>query len=162
VRNVIAACVVTLHWEASESCLIFEEQGRVDARYTQRGRVYIPDGKPYMSLLTVEGGAIRLIMISRPDGGGSARGLITTLSNPGGVQFTPVSAPLVMKRLASETDTPQLGFIKSETEDYASYSRELEAVMPDYAYFTIAPGGPGLAETRTMKGAEEVRLSIVR
>jgi hypothetical protein len=162
VRNVIAAYVVTLHWEASESCLIFEEQGRVDARYTQRGRVYIPDGKPYMSLLTVEGGAIRLIMISRPDGGGSARGLITTLSNPGGVQFTPVSAPLVMKRLASETDTPQLGFIKSETEDYASYSRELEAVTPDYAYFTIAPGGPGLAETRTMKGAEEVRLSIVR
>ena len=160
VRNVIAAYVVTLHWEDSESCLIFEEQGRVDAGYTQRGRVYIPDGKPYMSLLTVEGGAIRLIMVSRPDGARSARGLITTLSNPGGVHFTPVSAPLVLKRLASET--PQLGFIKPDSEDYASYWRELEAVMPDYANFAIASGGPGLAETRTIKAAEEVRLSIVR
>ncbi len=162
VRSDIAAYVVTLHWEASESCLIFEEHGRVDVGYTQRGRVYIPDGKPYMSLLTVEGGAIRLIMISRPEGGRSARGLITTLSNPSGVQFTPVSAPLVLKRLASETDTPQLGFIKPHSEDYASYSRELEAVMPDYAYFTIPSGSPGLAETRIIKAADEVRLSIVR
>jgi hypothetical protein len=160
VRNVIAAYVVTLHWEDSESCLIFEEQGRVDAGYTQRGRVYLPDGKPYMSLLTVEGGAIRLIMVSRPEGSKSARGLITTLSNPGGVQFTPVSAPLVLKRLASET--PQLGFIKPDSEDYASYSRELEAVMPDYAYFAVASGGRAPEETRTIKPTDEVRLSVVR
>ena len=52
----------------------------------------------------------------------------------------------MLKRLASETDTPQLGFIKTDFGDYASYSRELEAVMPDYAYFTIPSGGPGLAE----------------
>jgi hypothetical protein len=159
-RSVIAAYVVTLHWEDSESCLIFEEQGRVDFGYTQRGRVYLPDGKPYMSLLTMEGGAIRVIMVSRPERSKSARGLITTLSNPGGVQFTPVSAPIVLKRLASET--PQLGFLKPDSEDYASYAQELEAVMPDYAYFAIASGGRALEEARTSKPTEEVRLSIVR
>jgi hypothetical protein len=159
-RNVIAAYVVTLHWEDSESCLIFEEQGRVDFGYTQRGRVYLPHGKPYMSLLTVEGGAIRLIMVSRPEGGKSARGLITTLSNPGGVQFTPVSAPIVLKRLA--TETPQLGFLKPDSEDYASCSQELAAVMPEYAHFAIASGGHAEEEARTIKPTEEVRLSIVR
>lgn len=85
--GVINAYIVAIHWEVKESCLIFEEQGRVDAGYTQRGRIYIPDGKPYMSLVTTERGAIRVIMVSRPEGDRSARGLIMTLSNPGGVQF---------------------------------------------------------------------------
>jgi hypothetical protein len=52
-----------------------------------------------MNLMTVERGAIRVIMVSRPEGDRSARGLIMTLSNPAGVQFTPVSAPIVLKRL---------------------------------------------------------------
>jgi hypothetical protein len=59
---------------------MFEEQARVDAGHTQCGRVYIPDGKPFMSLVTVERGAVRLIMVSRPDGDTSARGLLMTLS----------------------------------------------------------------------------------
>ena len=53
---VINAYIVAIRWEDTESCLIFEEQGRVDAGYTQRGRVYVPDGKPYMNLVTIERG----------------------------------------------------------------------------------------------------------
>ncbi len=159
-NGVINAYIVAIHWEDTESCLIFEEQGRVDAGYTQRGRIYIPDGKPYMSLVTVERGAIRVIMVSRPEGDRSARGLIMTLSNPGGVQFTPVSAPIVLKRI--EEATPQLGFIKPDSPSYASYWQELETVMPDYGFFAVASGSRAPDETRPAKPIEEVRLTVVR
>jgi hypothetical protein len=156
----INAYVVAIHWEETESCLIFEEQGRVDAGYTQRGRIYVPDGKPFMSLVTVERGAIRVIMVSRPDGDRSARGMIMTLSNPSGVQFTPVSAPIVLKRI--EEATPQLGLIKPDSPSYASYWQELETVMPDYGFFAIASGSRAPEEMRPAKPIEEVRLTVVR
>jgi hypothetical protein len=35
--GVINAYIVAIHWEDTQSCLIFEEQGRVDAGYMQRG-----------------------------------------------------------------------------------------------------------------------------
>ena len=156
---VINAYIVTVRWEDAESCLIFEEQGRVDAGYTQRGRVYVPDGKPYMNLVTVERGAVRVIMVSRPDGDASARGLIMTLSNPGGVQFTPVSAPIVLKRMADPA--PQLGFIKPDSPVYATYLRELQEVTPDFGYFAIASDGRVHDEPGS-KPPEAVRLSVVR
>ena len=155
----INAYIVAIRWEDTESCLIFEEQGRVDAGYTQRGRIYIPDGKPYMSLVTIERGAIRVIMVSRPEGDTSARGLIITLSNPSGVQFTPVSAPIVLKRIAEAT--PQLGFIKPNSSDYAAYWQELEAVMPNYGSFALASGSRAPQQPRPAL-VEEVRLTVVR
>ena len=147
--GVISAYLVTIRWEDAESCLIFEEQGRVDAGYTQRGRIYVPDGKPYMSLVTIERGAVRVIMVSRPVGPTSARGLIMTLSNPGGMQFTPVSAPIVLKPIADASS--QLGFIRADSPSYASYVQELEAVTPDYGFFAVASGGRA-----------EARLTVVR
>jgi hypothetical protein len=50
VPNLITAYVVVIRWDEADSCLTFEEQGRADAAHTQRGRVYIPDGRPFMSL----------------------------------------------------------------------------------------------------------------
>lgn len=157
-NGVINAYVVALRWDDAESCLMFEEQERVDTGHTQRGRVYIPDGKPFMSLVTVERGAVRLIMVSRPDGQTSGRGLIMTLSNPGGMQFTPVSAPVVLKRVANAR--PQLGFIKPDSPDYVFYQRELEAVPPDYGFFVTASGNS--AQARPPLAGQEVRLSIVK
>jgi hypothetical protein len=158
--GVISAYLVTIRWEDAESCLIFEEQGRADATYTQRGRIYVPDGKPYMSLVTIERGAVRVIMVSRPIGPTSARGLIFTLSNPGGMQFTPVSAPIVLKPIADTT--PKLGFIRADSSNYASYLQELKAVTPDYGSFAVASDGRAAEEPRSTKPTEEVRLSVVR
>jgi hypothetical protein len=158
--GVISAYLVTIRWEDAESCLIFEEQGRADAGYTQRGRVYVPDGKPYLNLVTIERGAIRVIMVSRPIGPTSARGLIFTLSNPGGMQFIPVSAPIVLKPIADAA--PKLGFIRADSPNYVSYVQELEAVAPDYGFFAVASGGRAAEEPRSTKPTEEVRLSIVR
>ena len=68
-----------------------------------------------MSLVTVERGAIRVIMVSRPVGQTSARGLMMTLSNPSGMQFTPVSAPIALMPIAD--GATQLGFIKLGSAD---------------------------------------------
>jgi hypothetical protein len=158
--DVINAYLMFIRWDESESCLLFEERERVDAGHTQRGRVYIPDGRPFMSFVTVEKGALRLIMVSRPEGKEPARGLITTLSNPGGANFTPASAPIVLRHLVDET--PQLGFIRPGAPDYEGYRQELETVMPAFAFFATAPRPASGNEPAPVRSAEDLRLSIVR
>ena len=120
--GVITAYLVDLRWDEAASCLTFEESGRADAGHTQRGRVYIPDGRPFISFVTVERGALRRVTVSRLERPQSARGLMMTLSNPGGMHFTPVSAPVVFKRIVDKV--PQLGFIEPEASDYESYLQE--------------------------------------
>jgi hypothetical protein len=66
----------------------------------------------------------------------------------------------VLKRI--EEATPQLGFIKPDSPDYASYWQELEAVMPDYGFFVIASASRAREETHPAKPIEEVRLTVVR
>jgi hypothetical protein len=58
VAGVISAYLVDLRWDKETSCLTFDEKDREDAAHTQRGRVYIPEGRPLMSFVTVEGGSI--------------------------------------------------------------------------------------------------------
>jgi hypothetical protein len=135
--DVINAYLMSVHWDETASCLMFEERERVDAGHTQKGRVYIPDGRPFMNFVTVEKGAIRQIMVSRPESNEPARGLIITLSNPGGAHFTPASAPIVFRRVVDQT--PHLGFIWPGTPDYEAYRRELEMVMPAFGFFASAP-----------------------
>ena len=135
--DVISAYLMFVHWDEAKSCLTFEERDRVDAGHTQRGQIYLPDGRPFMSFFTVAKGAIRVIMVSRPEGKEPARGLIMTLSNPGGAHFTPASAPIVLRRVVDET--PKLGYIRLGTPDYESYRRELEVVMPAFGFYALAP-----------------------
>ena len=155
--GVISAYLMDLRWDDAASCLTFEERDREDAGHTQRGRVYLPDGRPFMNFVTVGGGGIRLITVSRPGERESARGLIMTLSNPSGMQFTPASAPIVLRCVADRI--PQLGFLRPGAPDYDYYRRELEAVAPAFGFFASAPQPPSAADTRP---AEEARLSLVR
>jgi hypothetical protein len=150
---------MSVHWDETASCLMFEERERVDAGHTQKGRVYIPDGRPFMSFVTVERGAIRLIMVSRPESNEPARGLIITLSNPGGAHFTPASAPIVLRRVLDQT--PQLGFIRPGSPDYEAYCRELEMVMPAFGFFAAAPRALD-HETPPIGPPQDVRLTVVR
>src|SRR5262249_60409157 len=53
--GVISAYLMDLRWDDAASCLTFEEKNREDAGHTQRGRVYLPDGRPFMNLVTVGG-----------------------------------------------------------------------------------------------------------
>ena len=61
--GVISAYLIDVHWDKETSCLTFDEKDRKDAAHAQRGRVYIPDGRQFMSLVTVEGGSIRLVTV---------------------------------------------------------------------------------------------------
>jgi hypothetical protein len=147
--DVINAYLMVVHWDEAESCLTFEERERVDAGHAQKGRVYVPDGRPFISFVTVERGAMRLIMVSRPERNEPARGLITTLSNPAGTHFTPASAPIVLRRLVDRA--PQLGFVQPDAPDYENYRRELETVIPAFGFFAAAPAPK----------PQEARLSLV-
>lgn len=158
--SVISAYLVVIRWDEADACLMFEEQGRADAAHIQRGRVYIPDGRPFMSLVTMENGEVRLITVSRPQKQEPARGLILTLSTPGGVHFTPATAPIVLKRVINET--PQIGFIRPDAPGYDAYRRELETVMPAFGFFASASGPASESETAPAKPSEDVRLSVVR
>ena len=135
--DVISSYLIDLHWDKETSCLTFDEQDREDVAHTQRGRVYMPEGRPFMSFVTVEGGGIRLVTVSLPSKGESARGLIMTLSNPSGMQFTPASAPIVLRRV-TEKKAP-LGFIRADAPEYESYRQELAAVVPAFGLFAGTP-----------------------
>jgi len=154
--GIISAYLMDLRWDDAASCLTFKEKDREDAGHTQRGRIYLPDGRPFMNLVTVGGGGIRLITVSRPEEQESARGLIMTLSNPSGMHFTPACAPIVLRRVTDRI--PQLGFIRPGAPDYESYRQELEAVAPEFGFFATAPQPVGGAEAGL---AEEPRLSLV-
>ena len=160
VANLITAYLVVIRWDEAEFCLLFEEQGRADASHTQKGRIYIPDGCPFMNLVTIEKGAIRVITVSRPEKQEPARGLVMTLSNPTGMHFTPASAPIVLRRVPGEI--PQLGFIRPDSPDYNAYRRELETVMPAFGLLSVVPRPAAEPEGGLAKSAEDVRLSIVR
>ncbi len=157
--NLITAYVVVIRWDETESCLIFEEQGRADAAHTQKGRVYIPDGRPFMSLVTVERGALRLIMVSRPDKQEPARGLIMTLSNPGGSHFTPASAPIILRRIVGQA--PRIGYIGPDLPEYHVYRGELETVIPAFGLLGAAPQPTVPIATALTKSPEGVRLTVV-
>lgn len=159
--NVINAYLMVVRWDEAESCLTFEERDRIDAGHSQAGRIYVPDGRPFISFVTIEKGAVRLIMVSRPENNEPARGLITTLSNPTGAHFTPASAPIVLRRVVD--DVPRLGFIQSDAAEYDAYRRELETVMPGFGFFASAPPPNLEVEPPPPAGApQESRLSIVR
>ena len=144
--DVISAYLIDLHWDKETSCLTFDEQDREDAAHTQRGRVYMPEGRPFMSFVTVEGGGIRLVTVSLPRKEESARGLIMTLSNPSGMQFTPASAPIVLRRV-TEKKAP-LGFIRADAPEYESYRQELAAVVPAFGLFAGTPRSARLSLVR--------------
>jgi hypothetical protein len=160
VANLITAYLVVIRWDKAESCLMFEEQGRADASHTQKGRIYIPDGSPFINLMTIEKGAVRLITVSRPNEQEPARGLIMTLSNPRGMHFTPATAPIVLRRVAGEI--PRLGFLRPDSPDYESYRRELETVIPAFGLLSMVPRPAAEPELGSSRSAEDVHLSIVR
>jgi hypothetical protein len=128
--SIVSAYLTSIRWDVEESCLVFEESARADVAPTKLGRVCIPVGKPFINLVTMDRGDVRLITLSRPDqGGGLAFGLSLSLSNPSGVQFLAASAPIVLQKLDEGTPTPHLGFIHPGAPDYDSYQSQLQKVL---------------------------------
>jgi len=74
------AYLIRIAWDGATRSLRFEELSRRDAKYAQKGTVYIPFGTPFLNLVSTHLGNLRTVLLSLPDGEGVCRGLITTLS----------------------------------------------------------------------------------
>ena len=136
------AYIMRITWDRTVPSLSFEELSRPDFKYAQKGTVYVPFGTPFINLVSTYLGNLRTVLLSLPDRDGIARGLITTLSNPKGTMYTPVAAPIFLKRLA-QGEQPELGYIRPENEAYADYLTILASVVADeYGRFVPAPPLP--------------------
>jgi hypothetical protein len=136
------AYLIRIAWDGATRSLRFEELSRRDAKYAQKGTVYIPFGTPFLNLVSTHLGNLRTVLLSLPDGEGVCRGLITTLSNPKGTMYTPVAAPVFLRRLATN-EQPEVGFIKPDSASYAPYLDVLASVVADeFGRFVPAPPAP--------------------
>lgn len=116
-------------WNEKEHYLTFQEKSRFDKRHEQKGRVYIPNGQPYMSLLTADEGEVRHIILSRSREG-VMRGLIQTLFNRGGEIYTPVCGPIVLQRTNGEViGDADLGQVDPKKPKYKRYRELLTEVL---------------------------------
>jgi hypothetical protein len=133
------AYLVRIGWDRVTRILRFEELSREDAKYAQKGTVYIPFGTPFLNLVSSHQGNLRTVVLSLPDREGICRGLITTLSNPKGTMYTPVAAPVFLRRL-NAGEQPSVGFIKPESASYSGYLDVLASVIADeYGRFVPVP-----------------------
>jgi hypothetical protein len=137
---VINAYHMRISWDDRLGSLVFQEEDRADRIHTQSGQVFIPDGKPFLSLVTISKGAVRVITVNRPNEHGMARGLIFTLSNPKGVNFIPACAPVVFQKLGNEER--KIGLLKPDTPDYRRYIEQLTSVSPDFGFVAMPDNGP--------------------
>jgi hypothetical protein len=140
--EILNAYLIRIAWERATRSLRFEELSRRDAKYAQKGTVYIPFGTPFLNLVSTHFGNLRTVLLSLPDNDGICRGLITTLSNPKGTLYTPVAAPIFLRRLA-EGEQPEVGFIKPESGSFAAYVDLLTSVITDeFGRFVPPPAAP--------------------
>jgi DNA-binding Xre family transcriptional regulator len=84
-------------WDEEWPSLLFQERDRPDKPFLHRGRVYIPTSSPYIHLVSLTKGAMRMVMVSSLGPSGAMRGIITTLQKRGAA-FVPISAPIAYLR----------------------------------------------------------------
>jgi transcriptional regulator with XRE-family HTH domain len=124
-------------WDETWPSLLFEERERPDATYAHRGRLYIPASSPFMHLVSLTKGAMRMILVSQIDREGVLRGIITTL-NKHKAQLVPVATPIVyLKQEAFAGDA--FGEIGPAHRLHATYRSHVAATMAE-GYARLVPG----------------------
>ncbi|QCI66438.1 helix-turn-helix domain-containing protein [Phreatobacter stygius] len=83
-------------WDEAASHLVFREKARLDAAFTQKGSVSLPNQSGQIYLITNESGQFRLAILNRPTIEGELYGLLTTLQVGLGGHLTPASLPLAL------------------------------------------------------------------
>ncbi len=79
------------------------------------------------------------------------RGIVSTLSNPKGSIYIPVTAPIVLRKLRP-AEEPELGMISGERRCYDEYRSLLMTVLTE-EFGTFAVPQPA-AQRRTRAGAK--------
>ncbi len=105
VSGTIFAYRTEIFWE--DQHLAFREAERLDAPFSQKGVVSIPNKSGHIYLHTNEQGQMRLAILGRPLITGQMYGLLTTLLSGAGTQLLPVAVPLA---LIPRTSVPEAVF----------------------------------------------------
>jgi hypothetical protein len=134
----LAAYVINIRWDKQTRQLMFEERQRPNPKYTHNGVIYIPQNRPFMFLVSLYPGSVRLITLSVPEADGLARGIISTVSNPKGPIFIPVAAPIFLRRIEPKV-APQLGIITAKDPCYSEYQDTLASITSeDFGLFLVS------------------------
>ncbi|QND54948.1 helix-turn-helix transcriptional regulator (plasmid) [Phyllobacterium sp. 628] len=137
-KAIFAYCT-EIGWNDAAANLRFHEMERLDAAFTQRGTVSIPNLSGHIYLATNTSGQHRLIIVSRPSITGEMYGILTTLQAGRGAQLTPVSAPIVLIPMAS-TPNAEFGRIAPDHASYAAYLAYLKRTVEEpFAVFLPGP-----------------------
>jgi transcriptional regulator with XRE-family HTH domain len=128
VAGAIYAYRMQIYWDDSQDCLAFREMDRLDAPFSQKGVVSMPNKSGQIYLYTNDQGQMRLVILGRPQIGGEIYGLIATLAVGAGSNLTPVAAPIALLPWPSTAD-PKLGRIQQEDAEYSDYQRHLTMIV---------------------------------
>jgi hypothetical protein len=126
-----------IFWDEGSPSLAFEERDRPDKPYANRGRVHISAASTYVHLISSNKGAVRMVVVSRPDASGQMCGLITTLHKQR-AHFLPVSAPIAYLR-REDFKGLLLGEVPGRRASEAGYTQVL-ADMLAQGYARLVPG----------------------
>ena len=127
VPGALVAYRTDIIWDEEWPSLLFQERDRPDKPYVHRGRLYVAASSMYVHLVSLNKGAMRMVVVSQLDAAGHMRGLITTLTKQK-AQLLPVSAPIVyVKR--EDFNGVGLGGISAECAPFAEYERLLEETL---------------------------------
>jgi len=131
VAGTIFAYRTEIFWEGEH--LAFREAERLDAPFSQKGVVSIPNKSGHIYLNTNEQGQMRLAILGRPLITGQMYGLLTTLLSGSGTQLLPVAVPLALIPHASIPEAA-FGRISQGQAQFQIYRDHLNNVLAqDYA-----------------------------
>ena len=135
-KETVYAYRTKIEWHPDKTCLCFHEAERLDAPFSQKGVVSIPNKSGQIYLLTSDDGQFRLAILGRPLISGEMYGILSTLRVMRGGQLQPVATPLALLPIAKHA--AQFGRIASTDPLYATYNAHLQrAVEEDYVRFVL-------------------------
>ena len=119
-----------IYWDGDQECLAFREMDRLDAPFSQKGVVSIPNRSGQIYLYTNDQGQMRIAILNRPHIRGEIYGLLATLAVGAGSNLTPVAAPIALLPWPG-VGNPKLGRILEGDIEYADYQRHLTMIVDD-------------------------------
>lgn len=125
VADTIYAYRTQIGWDDDIGGLSFRESDRLDAPFSQKGVVSVPNKSGHIYLYTNEDGQMRLAILGRPQITGVLYGVLTTLASGPGSNLTPVATSLALLPWSS-VKQPVLGRVS--VSDAAEYGRHLTAI----------------------------------
>lgn len=128
----VKAYLTNIDW--NQGCLRFEERGRQDEKFAQKGEIYMPPNSSCLYLVTITQGWVRTVLTSQlMPAMTEMRGLILSQFNIAGPAFGPVCAPIAYIK-TEKPDEAALGEFGPTDANYDVYYRILQdAVRDSYA-----------------------------